>query len=49
MTAVVVRWLDEHPQRWKGNFKNLVLYALPTLGPPTNELAPRRVALTLPR
>jgi hypothetical protein len=28
MTAVVVRWLDERPQRWNENFKNLVLSAL---------------------
>jgi len=28
MATVVVRWLDERPQRWNEDFRNLVLYAL---------------------
>ena len=28
LTTVVVRWLDQHPQRWNENFNSLVLLAL---------------------
>jgi Rap1a immunity proteins len=28
LTAVVVRWLDQHPQRWHEDFRALALFAL---------------------